>query len=224
MERGQLRQNLAATQQLLAQLVTAYDPAGGGGAQRAGAELDSVQCAEQVVTQNCPFSEKRNADGFNPPRRRLPARPRSSPRGCWAAGPPSPRSCSSWPASTSRPTRPPRPSCGGCWGPAGGRWRAGRHDACINCNITIISAPACQLRPPACWPPLRGPTCCGWGTSRPRPPSPSRSVMVQIFLDCYQIYFSSAPAPTAAAPCTPCSGSQSQPSIVRTTTNQRRVL
>ena len=48
-ERGQLRQNLAATQQLLAQLVTAYDPAGGGGAQRAGAELDSVQCAEQVT-------------------------------------------------------------------------------------------------------------------------------------------------------------------------------
>ena len=30
-ERGQLRQNLAATQQLLSQLVTAYDPAGGGG-------------------------------------------------------------------------------------------------------------------------------------------------------------------------------------------------
>ena len=49
-ERGQLRQNLAATQQLLAQLVTAYDPAGGGGGgpHRAGAELDSVQCAEQV--------------------------------------------------------------------------------------------------------------------------------------------------------------------------------
>ena len=139
-ERGQLRQNLAATQQLLAQLVTAYDPAGGGGAQRAGAELDSVQCAEQVVTQNCPFSEK-NVDGFNPPCPRLPARPRSCPRGCWAAGPPSPRSCSSWPASTSRPTRPPRPSCGGCWGPAGGRWRAGRHDACMNCNIRIISAP-----------------------------------------------------------------------------------
>ena len=47
-ERGQLRQNLAATQQLLAQLVTAYDPAGGGGPHRAGAELDSVQCAEQA--------------------------------------------------------------------------------------------------------------------------------------------------------------------------------
>ena len=49
-ERGQLRQNLAATQQLLSQLVTAYDPAGGGGGgpHRAGAELDSVQCAEQA--------------------------------------------------------------------------------------------------------------------------------------------------------------------------------